>query len=76
MDIQSLDIDNQRKIISISGDITGDEGLQKFLQLMEQNDCFPNEIPEPKTNKLKDRIHFNNLRIESHHCAGNGGNNE
>ena len=76
MDIQSLDIDNQRKIISISGDVTGDEGLQKFLQLMEQNDCFPKEIQEPKTNKLKDRIHFNNLRIESHHCLNNGGEGE
>ena len=69
MDINSLDIDNQRKIVTIRGDVSGDDGLPKFMQLLETYECFPKEIQEPKTSKSKDRTSFT-LRIESHHCGG------
>ena len=68
MDFNSLDIDTQRKIVTIRGEVTGDEGLPKFMQLMEQYECFPNEIQEPKTSKVKDKVTFT-LRIDANHCA-------
>ena len=73
MDINSLDIDTQRKIVTIRGEVTGDDGLPKFMQLLEQYECFPNEIAEPKTSKTKDRTAFT-LRIDANRCSG--GENE
>ena len=74
MDFSQLDIDIQRKIVTIRGEVTGDEGLPKFMQLMEQYECFPDEIQEPKTSKNKDRVTFT-LRIEANHC-GSGDDSE
>lgn len=71
MDINSIDIDTQRKIVSIRGEVTGDEGLPKFMQLLEQYECFPNEIAEPKTTKTKDRTSFT-LRFDANNCASGG----
>ena len=71
MDLNSLDIDNQRKIVTIRGEVAGDDGLPRFMQLLEQYECFPNEIQEPKTSKVKERTSFT-LRIDSNHCATGG----
>ena len=71
MDLQSLDIDTQRKIVTFRGDIVGDEGLPRFLQLLEQYECFPNEIPDPKTTKSKDKITFT-LRVDANQCKMGG----
>ena len=76
LDIQSLDINNLQKTVTIQGDVTGDEGLTKFLQLLEQYECFPDEIDMPRTSLAKDRTHFTGLKIQAHHCMGNGGDNE
>ena len=69
MDFNSIDIDNQRKVVRIRGEITGDEGLPKFLQLMEQYECFPNDIPEPGTQHSKDKVVFN-LSIDAQCSSG------
>ncbi len=71
MDLNSLDIDNQRKIVTIRGEVAGDDGLPRFMQLLEQYECFPNEIQEPKTSKVKERTSFT-LRIDSNHCTTGG----
>lgn len=71
MDLNSLDIDTQRKIVTFRGEVSGDEGLPKFMQLLEQYECFPNEIQEPKTSKSKDRVSFT-LRVEATQCASGG----
>ncbi len=76
LDIQQLDINNLQKTVTIKGDVTGDEGLTKFLQLLEQYECFPNEIDMPRTSLVKDRTQFSGLKIQAHHCMGNGGDNE
>lgn len=59
MDLSYIDIDILRKIVRIKGEVSGDDGLPKFLQLLEQYECFPDEIPEPGTTKNKDRASFN-----------------
>lgn len=71
MDLNSLDIDTQRKIVTIRGEVSGDDGLPKFMQLLEQYECFPNEIQEPKTSKTRDRVAFT-LRVEATQCASGG----
>lgn len=71
MDLKSLDIDTYRKVVSFGGEINGNEGLAQFLQLLEQYECFPNEIPEPKTSKTKDRTSFT-LRVDANKCSTGG----
>lgn len=71
MDLNALDIDTQRKIVTFRGEVSGDDGLPKFMQLLEQYECFPNEIQEPKTSKTKDRVAFT-LRVEATQCASGG----
>ena len=71
MDLSGLDIDTQRKIVTIKGEVAGDDGLPRFMQLLEQYECFPNEIQEPKTTKVKEKTSFT-LRVEANHCAMGG----
>lgn len=71
MDLNSLDIDTQRKIVTIRGEVAGDDGLPRFMQLLEQYECFPNEIPEPKTSKVKERTAFT-LRVDANQCKMGG----
>lgn len=71
MDLSGLDIDTQRKIVTIKGEVAGDDGLPRFMQLLEQYECFPNEIQEPKTTKIKEKTSFT-LRVEANHCAMGG----
>ena len=68
MDLDSLDIDMQRKIVTITGLVSGDDGLPKFMQLLEQYECFPNEIQEQKTSQTKDRVSFM-LRFKVTNCS-------
>ena len=75
MDMQSLDIDTQRKIVTIRADVVGNEGLPRFMQLLETYECFPNEIPEPKTTKNKDKTSFT-LRIDANQCKTTGEDSE
>lgn len=74
MDLNSLDIDIQRKIVTLRGEIAGNEGLPKFMQLLEQYECFTDEIPAPKTVIKNDRVAFT-LRIDATQCNV-GGENE
>lgn len=71
MDLNSLDIDTQRKIVTIRGEVSGDEGLPRFMQLLETYECFPDEIQEPKTSKKNGRTSFT-LRIDANHCTMGG----
>ena len=71
MDLSSLDIDTQRKIVTIKGEVAGDDGLPRFMQLLEQYECFPDEIQEPKTTKVKEKTSFT-LRVDANHCAMGG----
>ena len=71
MDLNQLDIDTQRKIVTIRGEVTGDEGLPRFMQLLEQYECFPNEIQEPKTTKANGRTSFT-LRVDANQCTMGG----
>ncbi|MBQ9244180.1 MAG: rod shape-determining protein [Proteobacteria bacterium] len=73
MDLNSLEIDMQRKIVKIRGEVGGDEGLPRFMQLLEQYECFPDEIPEPRTSKVKDRTSFT-LSVNANHCPTGGDN--
>jgi len=75
MDLNALDIDSQRKIVTIRGEIAGDDGLPRFMQLLEQYDCFPDEIQEPKTQMVRDRYSFT-LRIEANHCITRGSDDD
>lgn len=68
MDLSSLDIDMQRKIVTIKGEVSGDDGLPRFMQLLEQYECFPKDIPEPKTQKVKEKTSFT-LRVDATHCT-------
>ena len=71
MELSQLDIDVQRKIVTLRGEVAGDEGLPKFLLLLEEYECFPDEIPEPKTSKNKERTAFT-LRVEATNCSSGG----
>lgn len=71
MDLNSLDIDIQRKIVTLRGEIAGNEGLPKFMQLLEQYECFTDEIPAPKTVIKNDRVAFT-LRIDATQCNAGG----
>ncbi|MBQ9394294.1 MAG: rod shape-determining protein [Proteobacteria bacterium] len=71
MDLNSLDIDTQRKIVTIRGEVSGDDGLPRFMQLLETYECFPDEIQEPKTSKKNGRTSFT-LRIDANHCKMGG----
>ena len=73
LELSQLDIDTQRKIVTLRGEVGGDDGLPKFLQLLEQYECFPNEIPEPKTSKNKERTAFT-LRVDVTNCSVGGAN--
>lgn len=71
MELSQLDIDMQRKIVTLRGEVGGDDGLPKFLQLLEQYECFPDEIAEPRTSKVKERTAFT-LRVEATNCSAGG----
>ncbi len=75
LELSQLDIDTQRKIVTLRGEVAGDDGLPKFMQLLEQYECFPDEIAEPKTSKVKERTAFT-LRVEANHCATGGDDSE
>lgn len=75
LELSQLDIDTQRKIVTLRGEVGGDDGLPKFMQLLEQYECFPNEIAEPKTSKIKERTAFT-LRVEANHCSTGGGDDD
>ena len=69
MELSYLDIDTQRKIITLRGEVAGEDGLPRFIQLLEQYECFPDEIPFPKTTQKNDRLVFQAFRIEANHCV-------
>lgn len=71
MDLNSLEIDIQRKIVKIRGEVGGDDGLPRFMQLLEQYECFPDEIPEPRTSKVKDKTSFT-LSVNANNCPTGG----
>lgn len=73
MDLNSLEIDIQRKIVKIRGEVSGDDGLPRFMQLLEQYECFPKTIKEPKTSKIKDRTSFT-LSVDANNCPTGGSN--
>lgn len=75
MDLSALDIDTQRKIVVIRGEVSGEDGLPRFMQLLEQYECFPREIQEPKTSKIRDRTGFT-LRVDLNRCSTGGGSND
>lgn len=70
-DLSALEIDSYQKKVVIRGEVTGDEGLPKLMKLLETYECFPNEIQEPRTQKVKDQVSFT-LRIDANHCATGG----
>jgi len=55
--------------------VAGDEGLPMMMSVLERYDCFPSEIPNPRTQKVRGRVSFQ-LRIEAHHCYGAAGDEE
>ena len=73
MDLNSLEIDIQRKIVKIRGEVSGDDGLPRFMQLLEQYECFPEDIKEPKTSKIKDRTSFT-MSVDANNCPTGGRN--
>ncbi|MBR4984867.1 MAG: rod shape-determining protein [Proteobacteria bacterium] len=71
LDLNSLDIDVQRKTVVIRGETGSDDGLPRFMQLLEQYECFPEEIKESGMSKVRDKISFR-LNIKANNCTTGG----
>ncbi|PJB40579.1 MAG: hypothetical protein CO108_14390 [Deltaproteobacteria bacterium CG_4_9_14_3_um_filter_63_12] len=74
-EFDTLEIDVMRKVVSIKGDTDADAAVPMLTSVLEQYDCFPNDIPEPTTDKNRGRTGFK-LRIEANHCYANSGEDD
>ncbi len=74
-ELEAIEIETMRKTVTIKGEVAGDEGLPMMMSVLERYDCFPSEIPNPRTQKVRGRVSFQ-LRIEAHHCYGAAGDEE
>ncbi|MFA5624300.1 MAG: pilus assembly protein PilM [Bradymonadales bacterium] len=70
-ELTALEIDSYQKKVVLRGEVVGDEGLPKIMKLLESYECFPDEIQEPRTQKVKDQVSFT-LRIDANHCLTGG----
>jgi len=71
----TLDIDVMTKVVYIEGDTDADAAVPMLTNVLEQYDCFPDDIPEPTTDKNRGRTGFK-LRIEANHCYANSGEDD
>ncbi len=72
IEFEQIEINTVLSIVTFRGDVSGDDSLPQFIKLLESYECFEDDIPNPKTNKQKEKVSFSNFRVNASKCKSGG----